>query len=324
MENKVYNSIMTFLNRKAQNSLNTSKTYRTAYKEFFLATRGKKLEDLTEQDLIFTTEEIENYQVELRERLKTSSVNTKMFALKSLYEKLQAWNYPVEPAWFDVESYDEFDKKGYDPMTHAEIVEAINIVSKTQQGKQKALLIRLAYATAFRRESLLQMKKTDIINRDGVWLVRVLGKGQRWDYKKITNDLHDELMARCAEAEGERIFTLGKRTVNNMMKLIRSKIDFGERTIAFHSLKNSSVEEVRVITNNDLMAMQSHANHKDSKTTIDNYLAKKRVDDLVMVDINYHVPVEAFQELSHEELLELVMGAERNTQIRLLQNLGVI
>jgi site-specific recombinase XerD len=161
----VAEAIHTFLERKAQNSKNTADTYRRAIKHFFMDMREKELSDLTEADLVFTPQEIETYQVKLRKTLKTASVNTKLYALKSLYEKLQAYKFDVDAAWFDVEFYDIHDDKPSDPMEHNEVVEAIRLVLKTRQGKQKALLLRLAYATAFRKESLLEMRKTDVYDR---------------------------------------------------------------------------------------------------------------------------------------------------------------
>jgi integrase len=153
--------------------------------------------------------------------------------------------------------------------------------------------------------------------------VKVLGKGNKWDSKKISNELYAEIMERCAEAEGDKIFTLTDKTVNKMMEYIRSHIDFGERKITFHSLKKSSIEEVRLITSNDVNAMQQHAGHSDPSVTLRSYVANKKLDDLVMVDINQHIPVEAFEHLTHEQLLSLVLSMDRNTQIKMLQKMGV-
>lgn len=321
-EHSVWEAIQVFLNRRAQNSQNTADTYERAIRAFFMETRNKRLEDLVPTDLVFSQARIEAYQVSLKDKYKSNTVNTYMYALKSLYEKLQAYKFPVQGSWFDLDKYDDSDSKPSDPMEHSEVVEAIRILLKTREGKQKALLIRLAYATAFRKESLLEMKKTDIFNRNGIWFVKVLGKGNKWDSKKISTDLHRELMERCAVAKSDKIFTLTDKTVNRMMNEIRSQIDFGERKITFHSLKKSSVEEVRLITDNDVKAMQEHAGHSDPSVTLKSYTSSRKLDDLVMVDINQHIPLDAFQALSHEELLALVMGMDRNTQIKMLQKMG--
>src|SRR5690606_41435424 len=127
-ENRVADAIEVFLKRKGQNSINTRRTYEKAIKAFFQDMRGKELDELTVEDLVFGNQEIEEYQVGLKEKFKSSTVNTRMFALKSCYEKLRGYGFEVEPSWFDLEKYEEVDKEGSDPMTHAEVVKAISRV----------------------------------------------------------------------------------------------------------------------------------------------------------------------------------------------------
>lgn len=320
----VWDAMQTFLDRKGQNSKNTKDTYERALRIFFLDTRGKKLEDLTPSDLVFSMHEVEKYQVKLRKKHKESTVNTKLKAVRSCYKKLSSYGFPVDPEWFSVEHYKLTDKKGSEPMSHAEVLASLQVVSRTYKAKQKMLLIRLAYATAFRLETLLELKRSDFSNMDGVWVVKVLGKGQKWDVKKITNDLYEEVLEQFKQSKNDKLFTFTDKTITDMMKKIKSEIDFGDRTISFHSFKKSSIEEVRIITNNDLYAMKEHANHSSPQTTIADYANRRRIDELVVVDIDYHVPVEAFDHLTHEQLLDLVKSADRNTQIKLLQKMGII
>lgn len=320
--------ISTFLDRIEQDSPNTRKTYETAIRDFFKTMRGKRLEDLVEKDLIFTKAQIEAYQVNLRKHYKAATVNNRMAALKKCYNKLENdYGFPVKATWFDLERYKEHDKESYDALTHEEVIKIINLVSVTRQGDQKALLIRLAYATAFRKSSLLNLRWNDIFQRNGFWYVRTLGKGNEWDYKKISDDLYHELMKlknKRGDADDDKIFTLTKKTVDRMMNYIRENMDFGTRNITFHSFKKSSIKEVALLTNYDIKAMQRQGNHKNVTTTLNDYMAEKDLDELVIVDINYRVPVEEFDKLTHEELLNLVKSADRTTQIKLLQKLGKI
>lgn len=323
-DKNVWACISTFLDRTEQNSKNTRDTYERAIRDFFRTMRNKELKDLVEDDLIFTKPQIETYQVNLKKSFKGTTVNNKMSALKKCYRKLEDYGFAVKESWFVLDRYDEHDKESYDPMTHEEIIYAINLLEGTRKGFEKGLLIRMAYATAFRRDSLLNLKWTDIINRDGVWFVKTLGKGNKWDYKKISNDLYDALMQQKELVGGDKVFQLTKKTVSRMMNFIRENMDFGDRIITFHSFKKSSINEVALITNYDLKAMQQQGNHANVTTTLNDYMAKKNLDDLVIVDINYHVPVEKFEELSKEELVDLLKSADRNIQIKLLQKLGAL
>lgn len=323
-DKNVWTCIKTFLDRTEQNSKNTRLTYERAIRDFFLTMRNKEVEDLVESDLMFKKTQVETYQVNLRNSFKSTTVNAKMSALKKCYDKLKDYGFDVDSSWFSVDRYNEYDKESYDAMAHHEVIEAINLVSKTREGHQKSLLLRLAYATAFRKESLLNLKWTDITNKDGVWLVKTLGKGNKWDYKKISNDLYDELMERKNKSDKEKIFTLTNKTVNKMMNYIRDNMDFGERNITFHSLKKSSIQEVALLTNYDIKAMQAQGNHASVSTTLNDYMATKSLEDLVIVDINFEVPVEKFEEMTKEQLIDLIKSVDRNVQMKLLQKANLI
>lgn len=319
-----YAIIRTFLLRKGQDSENTRKTYERHIRDFFRTMRGKELEDLVEEDLIFEPEQIEEYQVNLKEKYKGTTVNNTITALKECYEKLKKSGFKVDADWFKLERYDEHDKESYDTLTHEEVCKIIDLVSKTRKGSEKALLIRLAYATAFRKDSLLSLTWNDVISRDGIWYIKTLGKGNKWSYKKLSDDLYSTLMAHKEATGKDKIFELTKKTLNKMMNYIRDNMDFGDRRIVFHSFKKASINEVNIITGGDIKAMQAHGDHSDATTTINDYLAKKKMEDLVTVDINIDIPTEKFAELSKDEMVNLFNKLDRNTQIKILQKMGVM
>jgi integrase len=320
-----YAVIRTFLLRKGQNSENTKKTYERHIRDFFKTMRNKDIESLVEEDLIFEKSQIETYQVNLKEHYKGTTVNNTITALKECYEKLEDNGFEVKASWFNLERYDEHDKERYDTLTHDEVCQIIQLVGETRKGSEKALLVRLAYATAFRKESLLTMKWNQIINKDGIWYAKVLGKGNKWSHKKLSDDLYNALMEfRGGRVEDGKIFELTKKTVDKMMAYVRENMDFGDRKIVFHSFKKASLNEVNVLTNGDLKAIQAQGDHSDIKTSLNEYIENKKLEDLVVVDVNNNIPVEAFDELSHEELLNLVKSMDRNTQIKMLRQIGAI
>lgn len=320
----VYGTIHTYLLRKGQNSENTRDAYERAIRDFFRTMRNKEIEHLTVDDIIFTKNQIEAYQVALKEQYKGNTVNGAITAIRECYKRLQEDGFPVDMIWFNLESYDTHDSEKHGMLTHEEVVAIIDLVSKTRKGSEKALLIRLAYATAFRKESLLTMKWNQLVEINGVRYAKVLGKGNKWSHKKISNDLHEALMAHKEASKGEKIFELTDKTVNKMMKLIRESFDFGDRHIVFHSFKKASINEVNIITGGNIKLMQAHGDHSKAETLLNHYLEDKQLEDLIEVDINRHIPVEKFDEMSHEELLALVKGIDRATQIRLLQKAGHI
>lgn len=315
----VYGSIVTYLNRVKQESENTAITYEKAIRDFFLTTRNKDIENLLEVDLNYTMRDVEAYQTELRKTMKASTVNTKMSAIKKLMDKLDGYGLNVNSKVFDVERYKEYDTVSYDPMTKEEVLKAIEIVSKTRKGEEKALFINVAFVTAFRKESILNLKWSDIEYFKGVWTIKTLGKGNVWDRKKIPQSLFLGLTEyREKIPKREKIFTLSNTTINGMMKLIREKIDFGDRVIAFHSLKKTSIEETAILTNYDLKAMQAQGNHANVSTTLNNYMSAKKFEDMITLDLSSEVDFSVLESLSKEELIGIIKNVDRITQLKIL------
>ncbi|WP_175076397.1 tyrosine-type recombinase/integrase [Bacillus glycinifermentans] len=321
-DKNVYGTIRTYLLRKGQNSKNTLETYERHIRDFFKTMRGKEITDLVEDDLIFTKKQIETYQVSLKERHKGTTVNNAMSAIRECYKRLADDGFNVDIAWFNLERYDEHDKESYDSLTYEEVVHSIELVSKTRKGREKALLIRVAYATAWRLKSILDLEFDDIVNINDIWYIRTMGKGNKWSYKKLSADLYNELMSFKEEVKRDKIFQLTEKTIKRMMNYIRSNIDFGHRRIVFHSFKKASIDEVNILSGGDIKLMQAHGDHANASTTLNDYASKKKLEELLIVDVNTNIPIEKFEEMSKEELVDLIRKADRTTQIRLLKKAG--
>lgn len=324
-EKNVWSCLSTFLSRTEQNSKNTRLAYERAIRDFFKTMRNKDIEHLVESDLIFKKSQIETYQVSLRDKFKSTTVNMKMSALKRTYTKLQDYGFDVQPSWFDLDRYSEHDKESYDSLTLEEVQEAIELLSKTRKGEEKSLFVEMAFVTAFRKESIRSMTFDNIYNRDGEWVVEVIDKGNKKVSSKITQDFYNRLMSFKAKEDkdsSERIFILTNRTIGRMIEYMRDNMDFGQRNIVFHSLKKASIEEVALRTGNDLKAMQAQGHHANIQTTLDHYMSNKTIDDMTAVDMKYEPPVEEFEDMSKEELVSMLKNAPRDIQIKLLMQEG--
>lgn len=316
----VYKAIKTFIERKAQSSTNTAEVYHRHIRDFFQTMRGKSLEQLTEEDLIFTKMEIEQYQVELRKKYKASTVNNTISSLRSLYSKLKDYGFAVDPDWFALERYKESDKESYDVLTHEEIVQMIDLVGETRKGFEKQLLIRVAYATAFRLNAILNLKWSDLKQINGYWTLSTVDKGSKKDIKKISNNLYQDLMKlKEMKPNSEYIFNLQKKTINDMMDYIRSIMDFGDRTITFHSIRKASITQVGILTNGSVKAMQRHGNHANASTTLNSYVKNVDLDEMVIVDVDLDIDFSIFDNMSKSELIKLIKSMDYNTKIKLYQ-----
>ena len=321
--NYIYKYFESCFDRMKQGSENTEISYRKSVSDFIMFTRGKKIEDVVEDDIKYTLLEVENYQLHLSKTMKSSSINTKMMAIKKCFTKLASYGLNVDATVFSVDRFKIYDTDSYDAMSVEEILKAIDVVSKTNKGTEKALFIKVAFSTAFRKTSLMKLKWSDISVKDETKIIKTLGKGNKWDEKKLSDGLYLELMEfRKTVGDREKIFTLAKGTIDKMMNLIRESIDFGDRNIAFHSFKKSSIEEVARLTNYDIKAMQSQANHSDVSTTLNFYMSHKKLEDMVIVDLDYEIPLNKFDLMSRDELLSLIKKSDRNTQMKLLNMIG--
>lgn len=316
----IYGSLSTYFNRLSQESKNTATTYRKAVEDFFITTRNKSLQEVTEADLDYSMREVEEYQTELRRKFKASTVNTKMTAIKKTISKLEGHGVNVNSKVFEVTRYTEHDTESYDAMTTEEVLKAIELVKTTRKGIEKSLFLSVAFATAFRKESIQNLKWSDLHYKNDYWTIKTLGKGNKWDEKKISGKLHNELMEYKETVDyGDKIFQLSRKTIDGMMNLIRSSIDFGDRNIVFHSLKKSSIEEVGIMTNYDLKAMQAQGNHSNVSTTLNSYLSARKIEDMVVVDPSEKIDISKLNNLSKEELINLIVKADRLTQVKLIK-----
>jgi len=316
--NSVADSFSLFLKRKNQDSENTKKTYERAVRDFFYTMRNKEVEDLSPDEIIFSRGEIEAYVIQLRDKFKTKTVNVVISALKEFYKRLRQDNIISDISFFDVKGYKEHDSEKYDSLTHEEVQEIISIVSKTRLGHSKALLVRLAYATAFRKESLLELTWDDIKTYDGVHFVKTIGKGNKESFKKLSDSLYEELMKEKEKSKTNKIIPISSKTVQRMMDYIKENMDFGDRNIVFHSFKKASIKEVALLTGGDIKAMQLHGDHANAQTMVDYYLDEKKKEDLVTVDIEDNLDFSKLEALSHKELLDLILKMDRTTKTKIL------
>ncbi len=317
----VYATIRTLIARLEEDSKNTASTYLRHYKDFFQTMRGKDLEDLTETDIVFEKSEIKNYQIRLKGNHKANTVNNTIAALKKLYKEFKDDGFDVDPEWFSIKRFKASDIEPHDILTHEEVNQIVELLEGTRKGFEKQLMVRVAYATAFRREAISNLKWDDLKQVDGYWVLETLDKGQKKDIKKIGDSLYQDLMKHKETSESEYIFQLTKLTVTRMMKYIRGNMDFGSRKITFHSFKKASINQVGFLTNGDVKAMQRHGNHATAKTTLDNYVKNTDLDDMVIIDVDHKVDLSVFEEMSKEELLQLIKNSDTSTQVKLLQSI---
>ena len=318
-QKNVFEAIQSFLNSVGIESAHTRISYETSIRDFFMRTRNKKIEFLTEGDLEYTYYDVELYRNSLVGQYKNSTINSKMTAVKKMYDKFARYGINVNQSAFDLQKLKEYDTNSYDMMTIEEVNKAMDIVKKSRNGYEKRLLIKVAFSTALRKDVLLKLKWSDITTVGESNVIKTLGKGNKWSIKKIDTNLYNELMEYKEIKKGENIFSLSSSAVQRMMDKIKESIDFGDRNITFHSFKKASIEEMGIQTNYDIKAMQKHGDHSDVSTTLNIYLAQKDIESMptLSTDIS-EVDIDLLKRLTREELIDIIDKADRETKIKLL------
>ena len=317
---EVYNAIQSFLESTGVESNNTKVTYETAIKDFFKATRSKSLYELSRNDLVFSYMDVEKYRNGLIGTLKNASINIKMIAIKKLFDKLVKYELVQDSKPFEMHKLKEYDIKSYDSMSINEVRKCIEVVEDSKNGFEKSLLIRLAFVTGFRKHALMTLKFANITTLNGQNVIKVLDKGNKWSTKKLDDELYEEIMQYKETVNRDNIFSLSNTTVQRMMKLINTKVDFGDRYITFHSFKKASIEEVAIQTNYNIKAMQYQGNHADVTTTLNVYLAKKTMDNMPTVSLTSNEPdLSSLKDLTKDDLYDIISKLDRQTQIQVIE-----
>ncbi|MEC0031184.1 tyrosine-type recombinase/integrase [Bacillus cereus] len=322
--NKIHKSIQTFLASKGQKSVNTMEGYGRSVRQFFLNTRSKEINELTLMDLSFTLDEVQAYQIELTKQYKTTTVDNKINAVRSLYKYLSGNNYDVNPNWFNVESLVNYDAKSYEVLEWDVVEDIMEAVKKHKHGDEKALFIEVGAKTSFRVETLLTLKWSDIkLDRHGVRFIEVLGKGKEWDKKPIQEELYERLLT-LKEDDTEDVFPHlnNRKIISRMMIKVCEELGLDAEKVKFHSMKKAGMHEVGLITGGNIKAIQQQGNHKSELTSLKFYTKEnENLAEMPCLLIGAELDTTPLEALSKEELLQLIANSGREVQMKLLQNI---
>lgn len=321
----IFKSINTFLSAKKLNSVNTKSNYERNIRQFFQHTRRKGIDQLNLSDLIFTLDDIQEYQVTLSKKYKNKTVNNKMYAIRSLYKYLDGNDYNVKLSWFNVENLKDYDSEGYEVINWGTVESMIEMVKTHKNGLEKALFIELGAKTSFRLETLLTLKWTNFHTDSlGTRYVKVLGKGKEWDKKPIQEELYDRLLELKVDGS-EKVFQHlnNRQAASRMMTKLCKELGLDSKKVKFHSMKKAGMHEVNLITGGNIKAIQQQGNHKSELTPLKFYTkVNENLSEMPCLQIGQQINTAPLEELSKEELLNLITNSGREVQIKLLAQLN--
>ncbi len=337
----IHNDITIFLqdNRKA---LNTRKSYQADIKEFFSFTRNKQINQLTHNDLQnYRHSEIMQYRDYLNQKhAKTTTVNRKIRSVKSLFNFLKANEYNVNPEIFNNITLKQNNTESHATLNWEEVQQVIQYIltennlnarkpnpyrPKKEQAYhriEKALFIELAVKTSIRKDALINLCWKDFRKENGVVAIKVIDKGEVHE-KSIWTEFYERLEANLKTPQTTdncKVFNyVSKKIIQIMMKDIINHFKWNNKNICFHSFKKAGINEVYLMSNKDILAMQKQGNHKDPKTTINYYMQRENdPSKYSSLLVGEDIDLEFIAQLNKRKILKAIHACDRGTQIALL------
>jgi integrase len=303
----VFSHIQSYLRNIETKSVNTKMAYEKDIRDFFIYTRNKDIEQLIEEDLVFNNSDMEDYQTYLHnfvqkngQKLANSTIKRKIKSVIALYRKLKRKGFNVEPDMMDVD-FAKVNSKKIGFLT-AEEIEHMLIISDKEELKA---FILLALHTSMRRDALLELKWNQIQpkhDEKGWYIINTIDKGKQ-DFKEIHESVYDVLLNN--KSDDEYVFKIPRSTLGHQFRALCKKAGIEEyRNVSIHSLRKFGIDFIN--QTDGLHAAQAQATHSSPTVTSEIYTQKpKNLAARRLIDNGDN---SVFDELSREELLELVNG----------------
>jgi integrase len=332
--------ISNFLNRKGADSNNTMIAYEKDVRDFFMAMHQKTIEQLTVYDLTFEQEDIERYQMFLGEHYKGASVNRKIGTIRSLFNHFEANKYfyydkrgskvfITNSAFIDIDPFKTTDSEGSGMIYNDEVKMMLEKAKTLSNGIEKSLALELLSVTSFRVEMIVQLKWSNFRKEKNTWVLKVIDK-QKEHEKPIRTELYERLVAECEKKDmfkvndEEKVFSFkDRKTIERTVAEVAKLCGFDEdRDITPHSFKKYGMYEVHLITNGNFEEVARQGNHSSYETSMKYYMQfRKDYASMPCLMIGQEIDDTIFEQLSHEELVNLLKNSSRSIKFQLMNSI---
>jgi integrase len=314
-----------FLNDKKARSENTFKNYKIDIEQFFQFIFDRHYSYISVEEVeSITSDEIIEYRLKLQEEGKANAtINRKITSVRKLFGYLESTNPKIRKAIFGiVEKMKENDTESYGVLSWEESQEMLKLAKTYKDGEKLSMLIELAVKTCYRLRVLLDLTLDHIhLEEKGgqaFHVIKMIDKGEKHN-KPISKEVYNRLVA-LSSNPNEPIFNFSPHTVGRRLNdlVTEMKLDL-RRNIKFHSLKKCGINFVFDSTG-DIMLAQQQGNHKSASTTMKSYLEHQTdYSKMPSYTMGESIDLAPLEELSKEQLLELIKGATSGTQLELLR-----
>lgn len=318
----VKSDIELFLKEECQ-SINTRKSYMTDIKQFFKTMRNKSIDELNEYDLKVEYADVLKYRSIIKEKYNSNStVNRKINSVGSLYKFLKRIKYDVDLSAFKVKHLKETQSKTIGNLKPYESEMIIEESKTLPNGEEKSLCLELLYKTSIRVDAITKLTWNDFVETDDdIVIVNVYDKGEKEDNKPITKEFYNRLLQ--LKSDSDYVFSFKKITVQRAFDTVIDKLGFDkERNLSVHSLKKSLINWI-IDETGDITQGAKQGNHKSINTTYKYYYDKKKdYTNMPGILIEKNNDIEELNELSKDELIELINSCTLRTKNEIISKLN--
>jgi len=322
---EVYNQIMRFLRDHEEESKNTAKNYERHIRTFFIQTKNKKIEHLKKEDLLFETEEFEDYKYYMLHDLglSTSSVSVALAAIKGCYKHLHNRKSAKDDKKRLIEDISFLDikhtkviNKSWDGLTSQEVKKVATYMgTKNRTGKIKRAFLLFSLDTCMREDECLNVTWDDFIIKNNEVIVKTIAKGKKDMQRRISRTVYNILLE-IKQENANKVFNISSSTVQRMLPEIRKylNIDPKQRRIVFHSIRKAGAQHIWKKTRdiNQVRRMLGHESIATTELYIDkneNYGVFGAVSD------EFETDDQLFEKVSHRELLNAIREMNNDTKL---------
>lgn len=315
--NEILEIYKSFIETSKNNSENTATCYEGRIKEFFNIILGKEIDGVTQRDLQkIKANDITTYaNILIAKGNSKSTVITKLRSVKSFFKELSL-NGKIDYSLDMFKTRYKKSEKHYDSLYSMEEVQDLyNFVSSRKNYPlEQYLFVKSLFVTANRKSAMINLewkdivKKFDYTSEKSVYVVVTKDKGDKLAEKPIADEFYNELLQLKVDGQEKIFANITNEVIRYTMESFTKYLNDG-RNITIHGIKASALTIAYKLTK-DIMKVKQLGSHEDITTTQIYIREDESYTEQLSYKLNNKIDTEKIKDLTHEELLEIIMNNE--------------
>lgn len=309
-QSRVGKSIENFLEDKGKRSQDTATAYRGDIVLFLNQVFGKTINTITVEELeVLDHESFREYLNSFYNVKSNSAINRYASSIKSMYRDLNMKSIiTTDLKMFELITALPNNPKSYEaiPMDVAlQYIDAIRF--EKFNVEEKTMAVKMAIELGLRESELRDLEwKWFKVDGDVVHVTGI-GKGNKKYREKISLELYNELLQ--IKGESEKVFTISKKNLVDMMLRLKKQLGHEDRNYTFHSFKKTAVTNTYKYTGS-ITDAQAKGKHTYLATT-QLYLEEEETKMTGYFSLEGKINHDLYKEVSHDQLIQALQSVNK-------------